>query len=170
MMRNLFLLLILCIGLAVYGYIDLKKHALAEAEAVRSAQKLEASERGLDEALTNLRATKSSLDRRTEEIAKLEEAKKNELADLQGKLTEMQTKLEEAEKKMAEATPDDSKKPMAELEELRTKLAAAESALVQAKTEATAALAQAAAKAAEAQRLQQLQARPPLGGAMEKRR
>ncbi len=169
-MRNLILLLALCIGLAVYGYVDLKKHALLETQAATSAQKLEVAERERDEARTGLAMAKSSLDDRKETIAKLEESKKAEVADLEGRLTEMQTKLEESAKKIEEVSTVEGKKQMAELEELRTKLAASENALLQAKTEATAAQAKATANAAEVQRLQQVQARPPLGTVMDKRR
>jgi len=73
-------------------------------------------------------------------------------------------------KQIADSSSDDKKKQMTELHDLKTKLAAAETQLSQATTEAATAKTQAAATEAEVARLKQLQSRPALGNAMDRKK
>ncbi len=162
-MMKLFLLLALAIGIVVFGYFDQQKRAVVVAESAVAIQKLEVAETERDSARDDLKQLQITLRDRTDYITNVEEAKTKELAELQ-------TKLEESMKQVTQSTADDAKKQSTELEEVKTKLAAAEAALTQAKNEAATTQAQLTASRAEVQHLQQAQTRPTLGGAMERKR
>jgi chromosome segregation ATPase len=160
---KLLLIAILAIGLCALGYFGVKKRTV-ESEVVSITNEQLVAVRGeLDTAQNDLAHIKQELEATNRRAAELEESKTKELAALK-------TQMEESAKQSSESGSEQNKKQMAEIEELKTKLTAAETQLSQVKTEAATAKALAAASQAEAQRLQQMQARPPLGTAMDKRK
>ena len=162
-MKSLLIILALAIGLCVFGYIDHQKLSTARQDFTDSQEQVALAQQELDLARNSLAQAKNELEQTTLKLTDLDAAKKKEVADLQ-------TKLDESMKQSAETGSEEAKKQLAELEDLRTKMTAADALLAQSQAETAAAKTQAAASQAEVQRLQQLTARPPIGTAMEKKR
>jgi chromosome segregation ATPase len=156
-MKALLLVLVLAIGLCTFGYFDQQRRAAASQELTASRAQWGVAQEQLGKTETVLEQTKRELQDSTQKLTELEAAHKKELAELQAK-------LDESTKQPAPAASEDSSKKLtADLDELKTKLTAAEAALARSKTETATAKTQVAASQAEVQRLQRLSARPPLG-------
>ena len=153
---KLLLIALVAVGLCAVGYFDLRKRAAGTEASSATSEQLTAIRGELDTAQNELAHTKEELKNTTRKLGEMEEAKNKELAAVQAR-------LEETTKQNADSSSEEKKKQMTELEELRAKLAAAETQKSQAANEAATAKTQAAAIQAEADRLKQLQARPPLG-------
>jgi len=160
---KLLLIALLAIGLCVFGYFDAQKRRADTEVSSANNEQLTAVRAELETAQNELAQTKKELQDNTQKLAALEDVKTTELAALQ-------TRLDEMTKQVADSSSEDKKKQMTELEDLRTKLTAAETQLAQATTEAATVKAQAAAAQAEIDRLKQLQSRPALGNAMERKK
>ncbi len=163
MSMKLALLMIIAAGLCVFGYFEVRKKATGEKEVAAITEVLNTTQQKLNATESDLAQAKRELQDSTQRLTELEESKKNEIAALQ-------TKIDEAAKPTAPTGTEEGKKQMTDLEQLRAKITAQETELSQAKTAASTALAEAAASKAEVQRLQQLQARPPLGGALDRKK
>lgn len=160
---KLALVLIIAIGLCVFGYLETRKKATGEEQVASITEVLNTTQQKLNATENDLAQARRELQDSTQRLAELEESKKKELAALQ-------TKMDETAKQLTQTGTDEGKKQMAELEELRTKLTAQETELSHAKTAASTALIDAATTKAEVQRLQQLQARPPIGAVMDRKK
>ena len=160
---KLALLMILAVGVCVFGYFETRKKATVEEQVASHTEVLNTTQQKLNTAENELAQAKRELEESTRRLAELEESKKMEV-------TALQTKIDEATKQLTETATTDGQKQMAELEKLRTKVTAQEAELSQAKTAAATALTEVAASKAEVQRLQQIQARPPIGGAMDRKK
>ena len=160
---KLALLMIIAVGLCVFGYFEARKKATGEEQVASITEVLNTTQQKLNTTESELAQAKRDLQDTTQRLAKLEESKKNEIAALQ-------TKINEAAKQPTQTDTDEGKKQMTDLDKLRAKITAQETELSQAKTAASTALTDAATTKAELQRLQQLQARPLIGGALDRKK
>lgn len=160
---KLALLMIIAVGLCVFGYFEARKKATGEEQVASITEVLNTTQQKLNTTESELAQAKRDLQDTTQRLAKLEESKKNEIAALQ-------TKINEAAKQPTQTDTDEGKKQMTDLDKLRAKITAQETELSQAKTAASTALTEAATTKAELQRLQQLQARPLIGGALDRKK
>jgi chromosome segregation ATPase len=161
------LIALLFVGLAAFGgyaftqYLGMSKEiggVRAEAEAaVRAAQVAK-------EEIADLKKEAEKKDAKLKEAAEV----KKELGEVRRMAAEEASKVKSAEQE-AEAIKskvEDSQKMIAEAEELRKKLEESEGKVAELQTQLDAAKEQ--MKAAQAE-ITQLKARPPLGGAMQRR-
>ena len=160
---KLALLMIIAVGLCVFGYFEARKKATGEEQVASITEVLNTTQQKLNTTESELAQAKRDLQDTTQRLAKLEESKKNEIAALQ-------TKINEAAKQHTQTDTGEGKKQMTDLDKLRAKITAQETELSQAKTAASTALTEAATTKAELQRLQQLQARPLIGGALDRKK
>ena len=160
---KLALLMIIAVGLCVFGNFEARKKATGEEQVASITEVLNTTQQKLNTTESELAQAKRDLQDTTQRLAKLEESKKNEIAALQ-------TKINEAAKQPTQTDTGEGKKQMTDLDKLRAKITAQETELSQAKTAASTALTEAATTKAELQRLQQLQARPLIGGALDRKK
>ena len=156
---KLALLMIIAVGLCVFGYFEARKKATGEEQVASITEVLNTTQQKLNTTESELAQAKRDLQDTTQRLAKLEESKKNEIAALQ-------TKINEAAKQPTQTDTDEGKKQMTDLDKLRAKITAQETELSQAKTAASTALTEAATTKAELQRLQ----RPSREGGRDGRR
>lgn len=160
---KLAIVLVIAIGLCVFGYFETRKKVSGEDQVAAVTTLLNTTQQKLNTTENELTQAKRELESSTQRLTELEESKKVELAALQ-------TKMDETTKQVTESTSEESKKQMAELTELRTKMTAMETELNQAKSAASTLQTEAATNKAEVQRLQQQQARPPLGTVLDRKK
>ena len=121
---KLALLMIIAVGLCVFGYFEARKKATGEEQVASITEVLNTTQQKLNTTESELAQAKRDLQDTTQRLAKLEESKKNEIAALQ-------TKINEAAKQPTQTDTDEGKKQMTDLDKLRAKITAQETELSQ---------------------------------------